>query len=87
MALACSNMFFQKRYDRQTDSSCYAALRSSIEGPCWLANALPRHTVFFLAPHIRCSVSCAVTAFYSARLFDLIGVEAQDHTSELRPES
>lgn len=81
---SCCISFFLQRNNWQTDNHYYASYRSSSQVRSWLANTLPRHSAFYLAPHIACSFSCAASQAYSAKLYGVITGQAPIYGAELR---
>lgn len=80
----CCISFFHEHNDWANSNHYYVTYRSSRRRFSWCVNSLPRHTAYFLTPHIPCSFSCPVTESYAVQLLRLIEADAPRYALEIQ---
>jgi hypothetical protein len=79
----CCVAFFGRRNQWTSDNTYYAAFKATSRFPIKLANTLPRHSAFSLAPQIACSFDCDASARYGRQLLDSLRDESPAYAAEI----
>lgn len=79
----CCAAFFARRNQWTSDNTYCAAFKATSGVPIKLANTLPRHSAFSLAPQIACSFDCDASATYGRQLLASLRDESPAYAAEI----